>query len=347
MPMDRAWLLEFARRLPKAELHVHLEGSIRPSTLLELARRNGVPLPAQDEAGLADYYRFSDFAHFITVYTSIIRSLHTPDDYELIAYEFGAGCARQNIRYAEVTFTILSDAHASGLPWQTVLEALNRGRARARREFGVDWQWVFDINRNRPETAMEVVEIALAAREQGVVALGLGGSEDLFPPELFAAAFDRARDAGLHRVPHTGELNPPASVWTAIRLLHPERLGHGVRSSEDPALVDYLREHRIALELCPTSNICLGLYPGYAAHPFRQLWDAGALVTVNSDDPPMFGADLSHEYEIVVTDFGFDAQELEELSLNGVRASFLPAKEQARLETEFRSEFGRLRRELS
>ena len=334
---------EFARRMPKVELHVHLEGSIRPATLLQLAERNGVSLPAQDVEGLRDFYRFCDFGHFIEVYITITGCLRTPDDYRLIAYEFGSDCARQNISYAEVTFTITTNTRLTGLDWQAILEGLNAGRAQARAEFGVDWSWVLDISRDNPETQDQVIEIVLAARDQGVVALGLGGSEARFPAELFERAFERARQAGLPRVPHAGEHAGPRSIWAALRLLHADRLGHGVRCVEDPALVEYLRERQIPLEVCPTSNVCLGVYPDYATHPLRRLWDAGLLVTVNSDDPALFGADLNREYEVLVDHFGFSADELEQVSLNGLHASLLPEPDQAQLEAEFRAQFAQLR----
>lgn len=336
-------LHEFARQIPKVELHVHLEGAIRPSTLLRLARHNGAQLPARDVEGLRDFYRFRDFPHFIEVYVTITRCLRTPEDYRLIAYEFGSDCARQNIRYAEVTFSIATNVKYAGLPWQVILEGLNAGREQARAEFGVDWGWVFDIVRDLPETQDQVVEIALAAREQGVVALGLGGKEVGFPAELFERSFERARRAGLPRVPHAGEISGPESIWSALRCLHADRLGHGVRCIEDPALVAYLREHQVPLEVCPTSNVRLGVYPDFGAHPLRRLWDQGLLVTVNSDDPPLFGTDLNREYQVLVDHFGFSAAELEQVSLNALHASFLPATQKAGLEDEFRSEFARLR----
>jgi aminodeoxyfutalosine deaminase len=338
---------EFARRMPKVELHVHLEGSIRPNTLLQLAERNGFKLPAQDVEGLRDFYRFRSFPHFIEVYVTITCCLQMPDDYRLVAYEFGADCARQNVRYAEVTFSIFTNATYSGLPWQAIVEELNAGRAQARAEFGVDWRWVFDIVRDVPETQDKVVEIAVAAQDKGVVALGLGGSEKGFPPELFVQSFERARQAGLHSVPHAGEIAGPASIWSALKLLHAERIGHGVRCVEDPALVAYLREHQIPLEVCPTSNVCLGVYPSYEAHPLRRLWDEGLLITVNSDDPPLFDTDLNHEYEVLTDHFSFTADELEQISLNALRASFLSPEEKTGLEKTFRTEFGRLREALT
>ncbi len=337
-------LSAFARQLPKVELHVHLEGAIRPATLLSLAGRNGRALPADDEAGLREYFRFRDFPHFELVYGTIIGCLRTPEDYTLIAHAFGRDCAAQNIRYVEATFTIVSHVHHNGLPWQVILNGLNAGRAAARAECGVEMRWIFDINRNRPETQAQVLEIALAARDQGAVALGLAGNESLYPASLVVETFRRAQEAGLPRVPHAGELAGPERVWETLRLLAPHRIGHGVRSVEDPTLVAHLREQQMPLEVCPTSNVRLGVYPDYAAHPLRRLWDAGLLLTVNSDDPPLFGTDLAGEYGVLVDHFGFTADELEQISLNGVRASLLPADEKARMEAAFRQEFLTLRR---
>jgi adenosine deaminase len=328
--------------MPKAELHVHLEGAIRPSTLLKLAQQNNVSLPTQDIDGLRDFYRFRDFDHFVQVYVTITGCLRKPDDYHLIAYEFGSDCARQNIRYAEVTFTIATNMRLTGLPWQAIMEGLNAGRQAARARFGVDWRWILDISRNEPETQDAVVGIALAARDQGVVALGLGGSEADFPPQLFTESFYRAQQAGLPCIPHAGETAGPPSIWSALRQLHADRLGHGVRCIEDPDLVEHLRQRQIPLELCPTSNIRLGVYSDYAAHPFRWLWDAGLHLTVNSDDPPLFGVDLNHEYQVLVDHFGFRQPELEQISLNAVRASLLPESKKVQMEREFLDEFRKL-----
>lgn len=336
-------LHEFARRMPKVELHVHLEGAIRPATLLQLAERNGVTLPACDEEGLREFYRFRDFPHFVEVYVTVTKCLHTFEDYQLIAYEFGCDCARQNVRYAEVTFTIATNVRMTGLPWQEIVAGLNAGRARARAEFGVDWRWIFDISRDNPDTQNQVLEITLAAREQGVVALGLGGSEALFPPELFVDSFARAHVEGLHCVPHAGETAGPCSIWSALRELHAERLGHGVRCIEDPLLVKHLLQTQTPLEICPTSNICLGVYSSYAEHPLRRLWDDGLFISVNSDDPPMFGTDLNQEYQILIDHFGFRVEELERASVNALHASFLSAQEKEQLEAQFRTEFARLR----
>lgn len=335
-------LSEFAQRMPKAELHVHLEGSILPRTLLKLAQRNHVSLPADNEAGLTELYRFRSFNQFLKTYIMITRCLRTKDDYRLIAYEYGCECARQNIHYAEVTFTILTNTRLTDLSWQEILKGLNAGREQAHTDFGIWWQWVFDIVRNLPDTQEIVLDIALAAREMGVIALGLGGSEAGFPPELFVDTFARAKKEQLHRVPHAGEIAGPQSVWSAIKLLHAERIGHGVRSIEDPTLVEYLRSNAIPLEICPTSNICLNVYPDYAHHPLRKLWDAGLLLTIGSDDPPMFGIDLNHEYQVLIKEFNFTQTELERISLNAIYASFLSQAQKRKLDREFQDEFKRL-----
>jgi adenosine deaminase len=336
-------LHEFIREMPKVELHVHLEGSIRPATLLTLAERNGVALPAQDLDGLREFYRFTDFDHFIQVYFAICACLKTVDDFCLIAHEFGADMARQNIRYAEVTFTPDTGVKSTGIPFDEILTGLNEGRARAQADFGVEFRWVLDIVRDNPDSRFRVAEWAISAMDRGVIGFGLGGTERGNPPEWFEDAYALAIEAGLHSVPHAGEVAGPESVWSAIRLLKAERIGHGVRSVEDSALVDYLREHQIPLEVNPTSNLCLGVYPSYEDHPVRWLWDEGVYVTLNSDDPPMFNTDLVGEYTVLVEHLGFSAEELAQISLNGLRASFLPEEEKAKMEEEFVTEFARLR----
>lgn len=341
-------LESYIRALPKVELHVHLEGSIRPSTLLALARRHAVDLPASTLDELREFYRFTDFAHFIRVYSVIINCLRTPDDFALIAEEFGAEMAAQRIRYAEVTWSPITHTARTGYSFADLLAGVNRGRALARVRYGVEMRWITDVVRNlhgRVENGEQTVEMAIAGRDSGVVALGLGGMETGFPPELFEAAFDRALAHGLHSVPHAGEAAGPESVWGALRSLKAERIGHGVRAIEDPALVAHLRDRQIPLEVCPTSNVCTKVVPSIAAHPIRQLWDAGVYITVNSDDPPMFGTTLTDEYLVLARDLGFSIDEIERLALNGVRATLLSDDEKRRMEREFVAEFGRLRRE--
>ena len=345
-------LHHFVTALPKVELHIHLEGAILPRTVLRLARRHGVPLPASDVEGLRRWYQFTDFKHFIQIYLVIQNLLRTPDDFELVTYDFGREMQRQNIRYTEATFTPFTHLwQDKGLTPDDLIAGLDAGRHRVAEDFGVEIAWVLDIPRNLSfadghytgAASDPTVEMALAWRDRGVVALGLGGNEAGAPPEPFAHAFAAARSDGLHSVPHAGEMAGPESMWGAIQALGAERIGHGVRAIEDPALVDYLVRQQLPLEVNPTSNLCLGVYPTYAAHPLRRLWDAGVYLTINSDDPPLFNTTLNQEYRLLIDHFGFDAAMLEQITLNALRASFLPTAQKDTLEQEFLAAFTALR----
>jgi aminodeoxyfutalosine deaminase len=324
----------YLERVPKAELHIHLEGSILPATLLRIARRNKVDLPVSTVAEMQEWFTYRDFAHFIEIYMTITHCLKTAIDYEEITYEFGAEMARQHVLYAEVTFTP-STHEWMGVPHDTYFSGLTRGRERARRDFGVEIAWIFDIVRNSStqleQRANYAVDVAIEGISDGVVALGLGGMEAGYPPEPFAPYFQRARSAGLHSSPHAGELSGPESIWGAIHHLGAERIGHGVRAIEDPTLIAYLVEHHIALEVNPTSNICLGVYPDMAAHPLRRLIESGVLVVLGSDDPPLFNTTLNDEYQLAVSAFGLEHSSIKQLILNGVQASFLSPKRKEEL----------------
>jgi len=338
---------EFIRRMPKVELHVHLEGSVRPETLLALARRHGVTLPADNVDGLREWYRFSDFGHFLEVYFQICACIRTVEDIELITREFLVGQAQQNIRYSEVIYTPYTHYVQSGLAFEQQLAAINRARAWAESRLSVSMGLIPDISRDvSPAEGLITAEWAIGGMGRGVVALGLGGPEDGNPPSKFAEAFARARAAGLPSVPHTGEVTGPDSIWDALHIAHVARIGHGVRCLEDPDLVDELRISQVPLDICPTSNICLGVFPGFAEHPLPRLIDAGLYVTLNSDDPSMFNTTLTDEYLAAAHTFGFGPDTLEWLVLNGVRASLLPRDARARMEADFAAEFARLRAQL-
>jgi adenosine deaminase len=333
--------------MPKVELHVHLEGSIQPETLLELARRNRVALPADTVEGLRAWYRFRDFAHFVEVYVAISNCLCQPEDFELITRRFLERQAAQNIRWSEVTFTPYMHHKWRGLAWEYLLAAINRARAWGEAELGVAMGLVIDIPRGRDLTVAEqTADWAIDGIGRGVIAFGLGGSEQGHPPEWFAAPFARARAAGLPSVPHAGETVGPESIWGALRALEAVRIGHGVRCIEDPELVAELRARQVPLEVCPVSNVCLGVYASLREHPLPQLLAEGLYVTLNSDDPPMFNTSLTGEYLAAAKTFGLDAGALRGLVMNALRASFLPQAEQARLEADFSAQFARLEREL-
>jgi aminodeoxyfutalosine deaminase len=337
--------------VPKAELHVHLEGSIRPSTLLTLAQRNGVTLPFTTLTDMREWFRFRSFPHFVEVYFAISRCLKTPEDYALIAYEFGAEMAHQNVRYAEVTFSPSTHRYSLGIAHDAYFQGLTSGRERARRDFGVEMRWVFDIVRDIPDEAERrrradyTTDVAIESIHDGVVALGLGGYERNYPPEQFAGWFDKALSAGLHSAPHAGEGDGPASVWGALCTLGAERIGHGVRSIEDPELLTYLATNNIPLEVCPLSNICLGIYPSLAEHPLPRLYAHGIPVTVNSDDPPLFNATLNQNIGVLHEPFSFSLDTIDEILLNSARYSFLPQAQKKQMETSFRAEMTKLRQE--
>src|SRR5579871_3186564 len=229
----------FFRVAPKAELHLHLQGCIRADTLLTLARRHRVEVPAQTVDELHEWFRFRDFLHFVETFAVLRACLVDPEDYELVTYELGAELAAQHVRYAELTFTPGPEVYLG--PRETFFDGLTRGRQRVLQDFGVELRWIFDIPRRtvtlHPDLPLMdfITDVAINGRDDGVVALGLGGTERGHPPERFEKWFDRARAAGLHSAPHAGETAGPESVWGALQALGAERLGHGVRCVEDPA----------------------------------------------------------------------------------------------------------------
>jgi aminodeoxyfutalosine deaminase len=334
----------FIQEMPKAELHVHLEGAVLPETLLRLSKKHGVDLPAKDLDGIREFYTFKDFDHFVRVYMKINDCLVTPEDVGLITEELGNEAARQNIRYLEVTISPGTLVYIHGMTFDEILEQINAGAERARVNHGVQMRWVLDVIRDMPPHIREAgARFAISAMDRGIVALGLGGTEAKFPPEQFTDLFDLAREAGLPSVPHAGETAGPESIWNALKLLDAVRIGHGVRAIEDPALMAYLAEHQIPLEVSPTSNICIGVFDSWEDHPIRKFYDAGIPVMINSDDPPMFNTTLTQEYRELVNRFGFSVPELEDITLNALRYSFLPATDRDALIDEFQSSFTRLR----
>ncbi|MGE3269017.1 MAG: adenosine deaminase [Chloroflexota bacterium] len=321
-------LLSYVQAAPKAELHVHLEGAIQPETLLTLAQRNGIELPSNSIDGVRSWIQYRDFDHFIELFRTACRCLRTADDYELAAVELAANLARQGVRYAEVTFSA-SIHHIMGVPQQAYFDGLARGRARALAEHNVELAWIFNIVRQW-KNGLEVAPLAdhtlamsIEGQEIGVVALGLAGAEDGAPPEPFKPWFDKARAAGLRSAPHAGEHAGPASVWGAIRALGAERIGHGVRAAEDPALVEHLARTGIPLDVCPHSNVRLGVAESLERHPLPRLLEAGVTMTVNSDDPSLFNTSLSDDYAALVDPMGLSVEQVDQLLLNGFRSTFL------------------------
>lgn len=314
---------ESLRSMPKIELHVHFEGSIRPETVLELSRKNNVPLPASDLAGLRDWYRFRDFPHFVDVYIAITKCIKTSDDLEFIAREFLQGQADQNIGYSEVTFTVATIEKYCGIPVDEQIEAVNRARVWGRENLGVEMQLILDIVRgDAPERAMQVLEWTAAWLGKGVCALGIAGFEDRGTTQ-YTEVFREAQRLGVPVTAHAGETQGAWSVSETLDVTGCKRIGHGIRSLEDPELMRRLIDEEIVLEVCPTSNLCVGGVPTLAAHPIQRLIDAGVRVTLNSDDPPMFNTTLTDEWIKCSQTFGWDADTVRLLDQTAREAAFV------------------------
>jgi adenosine deaminase len=327
-------LLDWCRRLPKVELHLHLEGAIPHDALWELVRKYGGDADLGGPAGLAERFRYRDFAHFIDVWTWKNRFLREYDDFSLVAEAFARDLA-QRFRYAEVFFSPGNFA-GHGLAVQPLTEAIRAGLDRVA---GVEVALIADLIRDTgPQVAAATLDAVAEVRELGVVGVGLGGSEQSFPPQPFAPVYERARRLELHTTVHAGEAAGPASVWGAIRALHPERIGHGTRAAEDPALVGHLAATRLPVEACPLSNVATGVVGSLDEHPIRRLRDAGVLVTVNTDDPKMFGNSLAEELALLQARLGFSADEVRGLLLDAVAAAWLPEPRKQRLAGAFGSD---------
>ena len=310
--------------MPKVELHVHLEGSIRPETVLKLAQRNNVPLPADTVEGLQEWYRFRDFPHFVTVYVAISKTIKTAEDIELIAREFLEGQKQQNVLHSEVTYTAATIEQYNGISWPDQLAALNRAREYGEKELGITMCLILDIVRGcTPERAMQVAHWAVEAHGNGVCALGLAGEEGRGTSQHYIDAFNYAHEHGLPVIPHAGETQGAWSVAECLRDAKATRIGHGVRCLEDMAVVESLRAGSVTLEVCPSSNVCLDVFPSIERHCLPELLKQDLCVTINSDDPPMFGTTLTEEFVKVARAFSLNEVELRKLSLNAARAALV------------------------
>lgn len=313
----------FIAGLPKVELHVHHVGSASPRIVADLAKRYPGTVPT-DAAELEAFYTFTDFDHFIQAYLATVNLIRTGADIFHLTYEVAREMADQQIRYAELTCTPATSLLA-GVPADDYLKAIEDARIAAETDFGVLLRWIFDIPGEIGDNAAELtVQMAVDRHPPGMIGFGLGGPEVGTSRPKFKPQFDRARHAGLHSIPHAGETTGPQTIWDALESLGAERIGHGCTAVQDDQLMDYLVAHQIPLEVCPTSNIRTRSVSSYAEHPLRTFYTAGALVTINSDDPPMFGTTLCREYEIAAGLLNLQVPQIAELARNGVRASFAP-----------------------
>ncbi|HEY6495317.1 MAG TPA: adenosine deaminase [Trebonia sp.] len=326
----------FVAALPKVELHVHLVGSASVETVLSLARRHperGVPTT---EEGLREFYVFSDFPHFLDVYRTVSRLISEPEDIAELVRGIGRDLAAQNVRYVELQVSLYS-FQWSGIPDMVISEALSVGARDALARSGVGIGYIIDFpGQDAGTEARPSLRFALETPPDGLVGFGIGGDEARRGPHtgVIRDVFAAAHRAGLRCVPHAGESTGSETVWEALSHLRAQRIGHGIRSLDDPALVAHLAERQLPVDVSPTSNVCTRCVPSIAEHPLRRMTEAGLFVTLNSDDPPMFGTSLSNEYLVAGRDLGFSPAELAGLAANGVRASFLAEAEKEALLAE-------------
>ena len=333
----------FITRLPKVELHLHLEGSIRPETLRELAetkswlrQRVGDWLSERER----DAYRYGSFQNFLAAFALMALMLETPEDYALVTTRLIEWLAEQKVKYAEVTLS------AGVVLWKkqsvaAVFEAISSAADEAEHRLGVRVRWIFDAVRQfGAGHARQVLEWASRFRPRGVVAFGIGGDEARGPAALFADVYREARDQGLHVTAHAGETVGPESILSAVELLQAERIGHGLSLLRDPEVVALVRERRIPLEVCPSSNVATGLLARFEDHPLPKFLESGLTVTLNSDDPAMFGTSLEDEMFKAARSFALSRSQIVEICENSIRAAFLSEDDQARLSRELHAEAG-------
>jgi adenosine deaminase/aminodeoxyfutalosine deaminase len=328
----------FIQSLPKAELHLHLEGSVDPATLVELSRRYNTPLPTEnnryDITGSGDVlteedvrrlYSYNDFNGFLLAFKSVTERLRSPEDYELVTYRLMQKLRQQNVVHAEV-YVSVGVIRWRGQPVEPIFEGMERGRERGQRDFGVSLLWIFDAVRHfGPEAAGEVFDLAARLRDRNVVGVGIGGDETRGPAEWFRDLYKKAADNGLRLTAHAGETTGPESVWGALNI-GAERIGHGLSAARDPELLEVMAQKQVPVEICITSNLRTGACTELQEHPVRKFFDNGLMITLNTDDPAMFQTSLNKEYEIARQEFEFSDEQLRELARNSIEASFLPVE---------------------
>ncbi|HTO25461.1 MAG TPA: adenosine deaminase [Gaiellaceae bacterium] len=301
---------------PKIELHVHLEGTVRPETLLEIARRNDYALPADTVEGLQELYRFRDFRHFIEVWILTTNALQTAADFRQVVADYAEEASSHGAVYLEGIFSP-AERVRRGCRWQEIYEGVCDGADEARERHGVEVRLTPDIPRGfTMDEARETVEWAARFRERGVVGVGLGGLEAEYPPEPYEAVFQLAKSLGLGSVPHAGEVAGAASVRGALEELQADRLRHGIRAEEDPGLVRELADRGVVLDVCPLSNLRTGAVASLADHPLPRLVAAGVRCSISTDDPAMFDTDLTRDYE-AATSFGLDPRSFYDAGVEG------------------------------
>jgi adenosine deaminase/aminodeoxyfutalosine deaminase len=342
----------FVLLLPKVELHLHLEGSVDPATLSELSRRHNTPIPPENnnygespdsgrelsEADVHALYQYRNFTGFMMAFKAVTERLRTPDDYELITYRLMQRLASENVVHAEV-YVSVGVVLWRGFDFDAMFEGMERGRERGERDFRTSLLWIFDAVRHfGPESAEHVVDKAIQLHDRNVVGIGVGGDERRGPAEWFRNAFARAKRHGLRLTAHAGETTGPESIEASLDVLGVERIGHGLSAAQSPDLMRRLAQEKIPIEICLSSNLRTGCCASIEQHPLKRFVDAGMMVTLNTDDPTMFGTSLEREYQLAQDAFGFSDEQLREFAKNSFRASFLPEERKQEYLSRFKAE---------
>ncbi len=318
-----------SKHILKAEIHVHLEATISPDLCRKFANRNKVEI-SDNIFGSQYAYAWDDFYDFIKKYDIVTSVIQTPEDYRELTYNYLKECAESNVIYVEA---MISSTHAKqrGMTYHSFLEGVVEGAQQAKSDFGIVSKYIMNgIRHLGPDSVQKTADEVLKNPHDDLVGFGLAGDELHFPPKIFTKTFDMLQEARFPITVHAGEWDGPERIRDAIKLLHPTRLGHGVRSIEDPALVELIKELDIILEACPTSNVATKIYKNYQDHPVKKLFDQGVLITVNSDDPPFFNASIAGEYEVMRT-LGLSDDQLKSLTKNDVEYAFCDQNTKSKL----------------
>ncbi len=329
--------------LPKVEHHIHLEGSIRPATLLWVAENSGFDNRWNSVEEVREFFEFKDFPHFLNVFGTCIGYLTKESMYERIAYETLEDQASQNVLHSEIIFSATSRVKRAGLDFGLIMAAYNKGIRRAEKNFGITCSTRIDLIRDYgPEYSLEELGW-IEEHPDGIVGIELGGGEHDYPPAQFKEAYDKAREMGLRLVAHAGEAAGPESMIDAVNILGVERIGHGFTAKDSVEAIELLKRKGVTVETCPVSNVRTGVCKDIKDHPVRQYFDSGVSISVNSDDPTMFWTDMNNEYMTLHEVHGFTIPELYEISVNSLKTSFLPEeKKQEHLE-DFQKRYEKLR----
>jgi aminodeoxyfutalosine deaminase len=314
----------FIRRLPKAELHLHVEGAVSPATLVQLSQRHDAEPMTLDQAQAL--YQYTDFTGFLMAFKAVTERLRTAEDYELITYRMLEKLASQGVVHAEIYVAVGVVYFWGRSEFEPLFAGMERARLQAEKDLGITAYWIFDAVRHfGVEAAQRVFRKAAEMRREhpSIIGIGIGGDERKGPAEMFRDLYAEARDQDLRLTVHAGEAVGPESIWGALNI-GTERLGHALTAAYDPELLHVLAERQVPLEICITSNLKTGCCVKLEDHPVRKYFDEGLMITLNSDDPTMFGSDLEDEYRLAHSGFGFTREHLRELAANSIEASFLP-----------------------